>query len=186
MAGEMQRDRADNRSRRCCAASARLASARSAVSHRFDHASVSACRAGAALVVGVLGLLAACDRATDPGQPVRTSITSVRVFQGTVRAVASDSGGVIQIKGVIGTPQPCYSQTASASRRLRSLSVVLYDTAPSSGTCTNWLAAFKYEVQLLDLDAGPYTVRFLYRHQSPSNPDIDEPVLDTTITLRAP
>ena len=186
MTREPRRGRAGGRARPYCATCARLAGATTVRSGLIFQTGAFARHARAALLVGVLTLLEACDGATDPDQPVRTSITSKRVFQGTVRPVASDSGGVIQIKGVIGTPQPCYSQTASASRRLRSLSVVLYTTPPSSGTCTNWLATFKYEVQLLDLDAGPYTVRFLYRHQYPPYPDTDEPVLDTAITLRAP
>ena len=165
-----------------------LALAGTARPSSYTHAARRALSAGTATAMFVVGGVLACDRPTTPERPddpVRTALIWGRALSDTVRAVASDSAGVLLVKGVIYNLQPCWTLSASATRRGSALAVDLNSTQ-NAGTCVNVLAAHRYEVQALDLPPGEYNLKFTYVYRYVTPPNLIIPELDTILTLRAP
>lgn len=102
-------------------------------------------------------LLLACRSATEPAQ-LPVAVDTGPAAAGVLPATIHVDGQRVVVRGIVGTPDPCYSFVARALTRADTL--VLRLEARSAGvTCVQVLGSHRYELTVQDVPSGTWWVR---------------------------
>ena len=123
------------------------------------------------LLVGLAGVSPlACESATGPGG-LPVDVVMEPLSGALLLPAATVAGDQLTLTGPIGTPNPCYSFRATATRLRDTLQVRLIG-ARSAEACIEVLGQFRYSLTVRDMPSGPWQVVLDYHGPDSMIPEV--------------
>lgn len=125
--------------------------------------------------VAVMAALAggACQGVTEPAE-LPVVLSTGPVVGGASSATIQVEGQRVVVRGIVGTPDPCYRFSARAVPKGATLDLRL-EARPLEVTCIQIVGSFRYELTVHDVPSGRWLVRLhATRHGSPTEARLAE------------